>query len=435
MNRSLIARMIILQALLFPGGSLISRPAAGTALTIERIESIVKDITPALIELRRDLHANPELSQRETRTSCKVAAYLRSLGLEVRTGIGGNGVLGVLRAGKPGPVIGFRGDMDALPIAEETGLPFASRVTAELGGRQVGVMHACGHDIHTTLLLGTAAVLSRMRDELCGTVLFIAQPAEEAGDGARKMIEDGLFRDFKPQALFAYHVDDLTRVGTIAYIPGFAGANVDEFELIIRSPGCHGANPHLCPDPIVTGAQVVIGLQTMVAREVDVNRNAVVTVGSFHAGTASNIIPREAVMSATVRTYGEDQRQLLKNKVERLVDGLCRAADIAYELNYTLGTPSLYNDPDLLREIMPALELAADGKEHLAQEPPDMGGEDFSRFGREAPAVMLYLGINPLEGPGTSLHSPTFFADEASIPLGVKVMCAVITDYLARHAR
>ncbi|OGD23701.1 MAG: hypothetical protein A2Y70_05125 [Candidatus Aminicenantes bacterium RBG_13_64_14] len=401
----------------------------------EDIAGIVKEITPRLIEMRRDLHAHPELSTREFRTAALVADYLTSLGLEVRTGIGGTGVLGILRGGKPGPVVGFRGDMDALPITEETGLPFASKVTAELDGRETGVMHACGHDIHTTMLLGAAAVLARLRNKLPGTVLFIAQPAEEAGDGALAMIKNGVFRDAKPQALFAYHVDDTLPAGRISYIPGYAGANCDGFELAVRSQGCHGANPHLCADPIVVAAQVVVALQAMIAREVEVNRNAVITVGSFHAGTASNVVPREAVLHATVRSYGDDQRRLLKQKVERLVGGLCGAWGADYELDYFFGTIALYNDPALLEEILPAAADALGGREFLVEYPPDMGGEDFSYFAREVPAVMIYLGVVP-EGSGSvALHSPAFVADEAAIPLGVKVMSSVIWDYLARHGR
>lgn len=332
--------------------------------------------------------------------------------------------------------MGFRGDMDALPITEETGLPFASKEKAILDGREVGVMHACGHDIHTTMLLGLATVLSRLGDDLPGTVLFIAQPAEEAGDGAQEMLKAGVFRDIKPKVMFAFHVDDTIPAGVISYTPGFAGANCDGFELVIRSQGCHGANPHLCVDPIVIGAQVVVALQVMVAREIDIHRDTVITVGSFHAGSASNVIPQEAVLRATVRNYGEDQRQLLREKVERLVGNLCQAAGARYDLNYYFGTLSLYNNPSLLQEILPAVEKTLGGKKFLVQYPPDMGGEDFSYFAREIPSVMLYLGVLPKGTTNTSpVHSPTFVADEAGIPLGVKVMAAVILNYLDRHSR
>jgi amidohydrolase len=413
-----ISLLVVSLSFILPEVLLSKTPSAAESQA-KKIDMIVKELTPSLISIRRDLHAHPELSGQEHRTSALVADYFKSLGLEVRTGIGGTGVLAVLRGGRPGPVVGFRGDMDALPITEETGLPFASKEKAILDGREVGVMHACGHDIHTTMLLGLATVLSRLRDDLPGTVLFIAQPAEEAGDGAQEMLKAGVFRDIKPQAMFAFHMDDTIPAGVISYTPGFAGANCDGFELVIHSQGCHGANPHLCVDPIVVGAQVVVVLQVMVGREIDVHRDTVITVGSFHAGSASNIIPQEAVLRATVRNYGEDQRQLLKQKVERLVGNLCEAAGARYDLNYYFGTLSLYNDPSLLQEILPAVEKTLGGKKFLVQYPPDMGGEDFSYFAREVPSVMIYLGVVPKDSGGTALHSPTFVADEEGIPLGV----------------
>ncbi|MGB9004164.1 MAG: amidohydrolase [Candidatus Aminicenantales bacterium] len=433
-KNKLLSLLVVSLSFILPEVLLSKTPSAAESQA-KKIDLIVKELTPSLISIRRDLHAHPELSGQEHRTSALVAEYFKSLGLEVRTGIGGTGVLAVLRGGKPGPVVGFRGDMDALPITEETGLPFASKEKAILDGREVGVMHACGHDIHTTMLLGLATVLSRLRDDLPGTVLFIAQPAEEAGDGAQEMLKAGMFRDIKPQAMFAFHVDDTIPAGVISYTPGFAGANCDGFELVIHSQGCHGANPHLCVDPIVVGAQVVVALQVMVGREIDVHRDTVITVESFHAGSASNIIPQEAVLRATVRNYGEDQRQLLKQKVERLVGNLCEAAGARYYLNYYFRTLSLYNNPSHLQEILPAVEKTLGGKKFLVQHPLDMGGEDFSYFAREVPSVMIYLGVVPKDSGGTALHSPTFVADEESIPLGVKVMSEVILDYLARHRR
>ncbi|MBM3296956.1 MAG: amidohydrolase [Candidatus Aminicenantes bacterium] len=435
MNNKKSVSLSLAAVLILAFRPLASQPAVGDERALSRIEVLVGEIAPRLIDIRRDLHAHPELSGREFRTAALVADFLRGLGLEVRTGIGGTGVLGVLRGGKPGPTVGFRGDMDALPITEETGLPFASRMKDVHDGRETGVMHACGHDIHTTVLLGVAEVLSRLRQEVAGTVLFIAQPAEEEGDGALAMIQDGVFRDFKPQALFAFHVDDTLPAGRVSYVPGYAGANCDGFKLVIRSSGCHGANPHLCVDPIVVGAQVVVALQAMLSREIDVRRNAVITVGSFHAGSASNVIPREAVLSATVRSYGDDQRRLLREKIERLVEGLCRARGAEYDLNYHFGTIALYNDPALLEEILPSAAEALGGRDRLVLYLPDMGGEDFSYFAREAPGAMLGLGVVPEGSGGVALHSPTFVADEAAVPLGVKVMSAVILNYLARRAR
>lgn len=394
-----------------------------------KVEEIVSRIAPSLIDIRRDIHCHPEYGMQEKRTAAIVADYFRKLGLEVKTGIGGTGVLGILRGTKKGPVVGMRADMDALPITEETGLPFASKEKMLLDRKEVGLMHACGHDIHTTMLLGVARVLSELRDRLSGTVLFVAQPAEETVGGAAAMLKAGLFAETKPEAMFAFHVEDTIPAGQVLYCSGEATANVDGFDLAIESAGCHGSSPWSCVDPITVGAQIVTALQVMVAREIDVNHNTVVTVGSFHAGTARNIIPQKAELKATIRTYGEDQRQLVREKIERLVRNVCEASGAPYKLDYEIGTSSVYNDPKLLQRIMPTVERVLGGKKFARETPPDMGGEDFSDFAREAPSVLLWLGVLPKDIPKTSVHSPTFLADEQSIPVNVKLMSAIILDY------
>lgn len=401
----------------------------------KKIRVLTDKLTPELITIRRDIHCHPELGLQEKRTSALVAEYFRKLGLEVRTGFAVTGVLGILKGGRPGPIVAMRGDMDALAITEETGLPYASKEKAVVDGREVGLMHACGHDIHTTVLLGVAAVLAGIREDLPGTVLFIAQPGEECCYGAKRMIQDGVFQDHQPEAFFAYHVDDTLKAGFIGYTPGFACANVDGFSLVIKSEGCHGSSPNQCVDPIVVGAQVVIALQVMVAREIDIQHNTVVTVGYFHSGTAENIIPESAELRATVRNYGDDQRQLLKEKITRLITNICEAAGASFELNYVFGSPSMYTDPDLLQEVLATSERILGSKAALVQEKPEMGGEDFSYFGKLAPAVMLDLGVVPGDREKTSVHSPTFVADEASIPIGVKLMANIIADYQTRHAK
>jgi len=423
-----LASFLILASL---AGSLFSAATAAE----KKIKALTDKLAPELIAIREDIHGHPELGLQELRTSALVADYFRKLGLEVRTGIGTTGVLGILKGGKPGPIVAMRGDMDALPITEETGLPFESKDKATVQGREVGLMHACGHDIHTTVLLGTAAVLARMRADLPGTVLFVAQPGEECCAGADLMIQQGAFKDFKPQAFFAYHVDDTLKAGKIGYTPGFSSANVDGFRLVIKSEGCHGANPWLCVDPIVVGAQVVLALQVMISREMDVNHNTVITVGSFHAGSAPNIVPRSAALEATVRNYGEDQRDLLKDKITKLIAGICGTAGASFDLSYEFGTPSVYNDPGLLKEVLPVAERILGGKSALVEELPEMGGEDYAYFGKLAPAVMLGLGVIPADREKTAVHSPTFVADEASIPIGVNLMANVIMDYLAKHAK
>jgi amidohydrolase len=423
-----LASFLILAALaapLFPA----------TTAAEKKIKALTDKLAPELIAIREDIHCHPELGLQERRTSALVADYFRKLGLEVRTGIGTTGVVAVLKGGKPGPVVAMRGDMDALPITEETGLPFESKDKATVEGREVGLMHACGHDIHTTVLLGTAAVLAQMKADLPGTLLFIAQPGEECCGGAELMIQQGAFNNLKPQAFFAYHVDDTLKAGKIGYTPGFSSANVDGFRLVIKSEGCHGANPWLCADPIVVGAQLVLALQVMISREIDVNHNTVITVGSFHAGSAPNIIPRSAELVATVRNYGEDQRALLKDKITKLVAGICGTAGAAYDLSYEFGTPSVYNDPDLVKQVLPTVERVLGGKSALVEELPEMGGEDYAYFGKLAPAVMLGLGVVPADREKTSVHSPTFMADEAAIPIGVNLMANIILEYQAKHAK
>jgi len=429
MRKPLAAGLILLVAF-----AILPRPAHSATPAEKKIKELSDKIAPELIAMREDIHCHPELGLQEKRTSALAADFLRKLGLEVRTGFATTGIVGVLKGGRPGPVVAMRADMDALPITEETGLPFESKERATLEGREVGLMHACGHDIHTTVLLGVASVLAQMKAELPGTVLFILQPGEECCAGAEKMIQDGAFKDDKPQAFFAYHVDDTLKAGKVGYTPGFSSANVDGFRLVINSEGCHGANPYLCVDPIVVGSQIVIALQVMISRELDVNHNAVITVGSFHAGTAPNIIPRSAELNATVRNYGEDQRQMLKEKITRLVTNICGAAGATFQLAYEIGTPSVYNDPNLLKEVLPVAERILGGKAALVEELPEMGGEDYAYFGKLAPAVMLGLGIVPADKDKTAVHSPTFVADEAGIPLGVNLMANVILDYQTRHA-
>lgn len=401
----------------------------------QKISEITAKIEQEIINIRRDIHAHPELAFQEKRTSAIVAAHFQKLGLEVRTGLAGTGVLGILRGGRPGPVLAVRGDMDALAITEETDLPFASKEKINLDGKETGLMHACGHDIHTSILLGVATVLSRMKNQVPGTLLFIAQPAEEWGDGAQKMLQDGVFKDYKPEAAFAFHVDDTSKVGYVKYISGYAGANVDTFSLTINSQGCHGAHPNLCVDPVVAGAQVVLALQVMASREIDVHDDAVITVGYFHAGTATNIIPQKAELRATIRSYGDKQRNLLKEKITRTITNICEAYGAPFKLDYQFGTPALYNHSELLKAVLPTVEKVLGGKDYVIEDRPSMGGEDFSYFAREIPAVMLDLGVVPSHLEKTAVHSPTFIADERALAVGIKLMSCILMDYAHKPIR
>ena len=431
--RSLAVPVTVLAAAFFWSGL---RATAAPATPLEkRIKALSDKLAPELIDIRRDIHAHPELGLQETRTSAIVADYFRKLGLEVRPGYAKTGVLGILKGGKPGPVVAMRGDMDALPITEETDLPFASRDKTLLDGRETGLMHACGHDIHTALLLGVAGVLSAVKADLPGTVVFVAQPAEECCGGADMMIRDGAFKDIVPAAFFSYHVDDRLKAGRIGYTPGSMTANVDGFKLEVLSEGCHGASPDLCVDPIVVGAQIVTALQVMISREIGVYDNTVITVGSFHAGTAPNIIPRSAKLEATVRTHGEAQRRVLKDKITRLVTNVCEAAGAPFRLDYGLGTGSVFNDPGLVGRALTVAERVLGSKTALVELKPEMGGEDFSYFGRIAPTVMFYLGVVPPDRESTAVHSPTFVADEAAIPVGVNLMANILLDHQMKRAK
>lgn len=401
----------------------------------EKITTILQKITPQLIDIRRDIHAHPELGYQEIRTAQIVADNLRKLGLEVRTNVGKTGVVGILKGGKPGDVVGFRADMDALPITEETGLPFASKVKITREGREIGVMHACGHDIHTTVLIGTAWLLSQMREDIPGTVVFYAQPAEEVSDGALGMIADGALKNPTPSAFFAYHVSPDLNAGLIGVCPGYMAANVDSFRAVIKGKGGHGSQPHKTIDPIVIASRIVIALQVMVAREIDVSHHTVISVGTFHAGTASNIIPEEATISATIRTNVEEQREIVKEKILRTIQGICQSAGAPEpEISYSFNLPAPYNDPELVEKITPTLKRVLEKPEDMVRVKPVMVGEDFCYFGKEKPAVMLWLGCAKEGEEIYPLHNPNFNPDEKCIPNGVKVMSAVLLNYLKSKA-
>jgi amidohydrolase len=400
----------------------------------EKIATILSKITSQLIEIRRDIHAHPELGFQEKRTAEIVANNFRKFGLEVRTNIGQTGVVGILKGGKPGGVVGFRADMDALPITEETGLPFASKVKITKEGKETGVMHACGHDIHTTILIGTAWLLSQMREEIPGTVVFYAQPAEEINGGALGMIADGALKNPSPSAILAYHVSPELNTGQIGVCPGYMAANIDSFRAVIKGRGGHGSQPHKTIDPIVIASRIVIALQLIVSREIDVSHHTVISVGTFHAGTASNIIPEEATISATIRTLAEEQREIVKEKIIRTIKGICTSAGAPEpEINYSFNLPAPYNDPELVEKITPTLKRVLEKPEDMVIVKPAMVGEDFCYFGREKPAVMLWLGCAKEGEPYYPLHNPRLNPDEKCIPLGVKLMSTLLLDYLNKE--
>lgn len=403
---------------------------------------------PSLLNLYHHFHRNPELSFHEEKTAARLADELKKLGFEVTQGIGGHGVVAVMTNGA-GPTLLVRADMDALPVVEETGLDYASRVkTKDAEGNEVGVMHACGHDIHITSLVGTARVLTSMKEAWKGTLVMIAQPAEERGAGARAMLADGLYTRFpRPDYAIALHVDAGIAAGQIGYVSGFAMANVDSVDITIRGRGGHGAYPDQTKDPIVIAAQVVLALQTIVSREISPIEPAVVTVGSIHGGTKHNIIPDDVHLQLTIRSYKDEVREQIMEAIRRITKGISVAAGVPEELAPLVKiqdeyTPAAYNDPKLTERVVGVLSQLL-GEGNLLPREPVMGGEDFGRYGREEPRVPIFmfrLGSVPAERarasqtegkPLPSLHSSLYYPDpEPTIKTGVRAMSAAAIDLL-----
>jgi amidohydrolase len=399
-----------------------------------RIDQEAEKVAPRMIELRHRIHQNPELSNRESQTGALVAEQLRSFGLEPRTGVARTGVVALLQGGKPGPLIAVRADMDALPVVEQTDFPFKSTQKDTFLGQEVGVAHACGHDIHTTVQLGVAAVLSSVKADLPGSVLFIFQPAEEgppAGEkgGASLMLEEGLFRDYHPRAVFALHSFPELNVGQVGFNPGPTMAAVDQFRIRIKGKQSHGAYPHLSVDPIVTGAEAVVALQTIRSRNLSPFEPSVLTVGIFRGGERFNIIPDEVMLEGTVRTYSAQARAEVERRMREILDGVTRANGASYEMEYQKNAPATVNDPALSQAVQPLLERIA-GRGNVKIVEPSMAGEDFAYFANEVPGFFYRLGVVK---PGTAsggLHTPTFRGDDGAVPAGIHTMSRLLVDYL-----
>jgi len=403
-----------------------------------QVDRLASQVQQKVLTWRRDIHQHPELSNRETRTANLVATHLRSLGLEVRTGVAHTGVVGVLRGGKPGPVVALRADMDALPVTEEVDVPFASKVRTTYNGQEVGVMHACGHDAHTAILMGVAEVLAGMRNELPGTVKFIFQPAEEgapAGErgGAQLMIEEGALDTPTPSAIFGLHVFPYP-AGEIRYRSGGIMAAADAFRIIVKGRQTHGALPWAGVDPIVVASQIVVALQTITSRQVDLTAApAIITVGAINGGVRFNIIPDSVVMLGTIRTFDTAMRNDIHQRMRRTAESIAQSAGATALVVIDTTTAVTYNDPALTERIVPTLRAVA-GANHLVVGAPSTTAEDFSRYQQRIPGVFFFLGITP---PGTDPakvapnHSPRFFVDEAALPTGVRVMAHLAVDYLS----
>lgn len=413
---------------------LIAAPSFAQSLDSE-IDRRTETVSHKTVEWRRDFHQNPELSKEEVRTAKIVAAHLRSLGMEVKEGVGGTGVTGFLRGAKAEPVVALRADMDALPVVEETGLPFASTKKTTYGGQEVGVMHACGHDAHTAMLMGVAEVLAGMKDRLQGSVKFIFQPAEEGEGGAVAMIRDGALENPKPSAIFGLHVMSSEHTGKVNYRAGGLMAASDRFEIVVKGRQTHGAYPWRGVDPIVVASQIVMGLQTITSRQIDPTlAPAIVTVGSFQGGLRYNIIPDEVKLVGTTRALDPDMRRDIHERLRRTAEHIAQSAGATAKVTIDPnGTGVTWNDIPLTERMTPTLQRIA-GEGNAVVINPTVVAEDFSAFQEQIPGMFIFLGVTP---PSTALidaapnHSPRFFVDEAAMPLGVRALAALAVDYLA----
>jgi len=410
-----------------------SRASATTTSTAreQQIAAQAESMREKLVTQRRDFHMHPELSNREERTSRVVAERLRALGLEVKTNVARHGVVAVLKGAKPGPVVAVRADMDALPIQETIDVPYKSQ--------NAGVKHACGHDVHTTVGLGVAEVLSKMRDQISGTVKFLFQPAEEgppAGEegGAPLMIKEGAFDSPRPQAIFGLHVLPTVDVGKIAYNSGPSMASADRFVINIRGKKVHGAYPHDGIDTIVVAAECVTALQSIRSRRIDTTEPLVLTIGSIQGGNRFNIITDEVRLEGTVRTLNEDVRKKVQQMMKDTLAGVTSAYGATYEMEYVEGAAVTYNDPKLVEETLTVMKRIV-GNDNVFSPKPQMGAEDFSYYQKVIPGFFYFLGVgNKAKGITAMIHTPEFDVDEESLVVGVKVMTSVVLDYLDRHS-
>lgn len=404
------------------------------------IQTKVKGIEQKVIDWRRDIHQNPELSNREVRTAAMVAKHLQSLGMEVKTNVGITGVIGILKGSLPGPVIALRADMDALPVLERTPVPFASKVKTVYNGNETNVMHACGHDSHVAILMGVAEILSGMQRDIKGTVKFIFQPAEEGAPkgeegGAELMIKEGALNNPKVDVIFGLHIDAKLEVGKISYRPGGLLAGVADMKITVKGKSSHGAYPWSSVDPIVTSAQIINNLQTIISRNVNITENAaVVTIGSIIGGNRSNIIPEQVEMLGTVRTFSDSDEKLIFERIRQIATKTAEAngAEAIVELPYSGYRPVTFNNIKLTAKMLPSLQKSA-GVSNVILVPAITGAEDFSFFANEVPGLYFFIGGLPKgKDPKTSAphHTPDFFLDESGFITGVNAMINLVVDYM-----
>lgn len=422
------------------GAGLLALPAtAQDTKLLAKANTMADKIEPKVIEWRRDFHQHPELGNREVKTAEKIAAQLKKFGIEVETGVAHTGVVGILKGGKPGPVVALRADIDGLPVTERAAIAFASKEKSTYNGQEVGVMHACGHDTHIAMLLGAAEILSGMKKDLKGTVKFIFQPAEEgapAGEegGAYLMVKEGvLTKGPKPEVIFGLHINSQTEVGQIKYRPGGTMASADIFRINVKGKQVHGAYPWAGVDPIVVSAQIINGLQTIISRQTELAEDAaVVTVGSIHGGVRNNIIPEEVKMEGTIRTLNTDMQKTIHEKIKLTATKIAESAGATAEVTFQAQTPVTYNDPTLTSKMLPTLQTVA-GRDNVILTKAVTGAEDFAFYQEKIPGLFLFVGgMKKGQDPATAPahHTPDFRIDEAGLKLGVKALTNLTLNYM-----
>ena len=438
---SLAALLFCAQALAqVPAPASVSASASATqSLTLHAaLDAGAARVLPQVVSWRRDLHAHPELAFHERRTADLVASELQRMGYKVTRGLAETGVIGLLETGRPGPVVALRADMDGLPVTEETGLPFASREKVQSGGKEVGLMHACGHDMHMAMLLGAARVLADMRGQLSGAVKLVFQPAEEGvanePNGAERLVKAGVLENPKVSAMFGLHVGITPQpTGTISTRARGLMASSDTFEITVQGRQTHGALPWNGVDPVVVAAQIVLGLQTIVSRQTNLTvAPAVITVGTLHGGQRANIVPGEVKMSGTIRSFDPAVREQLLVQIKRTAEHLASSAGASAQVSFDAGYPVTWNDPALTAQMLPSLQRVA-GAKLLSDVAPSTTSEDFSYYGQQVPAMLFFLGVNPA-GSDPAMwaanHSPRFNPDEAALLTGVRALASLAADYL-----
>ncbi|MEO6549413.1 MAG: amidohydrolase [Ferruginibacter sp.] len=405
-----------------------------------QMDLAVNNIEQKVIAWRRDLHEHPELGNQETRTAALIAKHLQSLGIDIKTGVAHTGVVGILKGAKPGPTVALRADMDGLPVTERTAVPFASKVKVQYNGKETGVMHACGHDTHVAILMGVAEILSSMKKELRGTVKFIFQPAEEGvprGEegGAEMMVKEGVLQNPQVDAIFGLHINSQTEVGKITYRLGGIYASSNDFKIIVKGRSAHGASPWSSVDPIVTAAQIINNLQTIVSRNLNISENAgIVTVGAINGGNRSNIIPEQVEMLGTIRALNSADEKLLVERVSQVAIKTAESAGATAEviIPYSTHYPVTFNDSSLTEKMIGSLQQSA-GKENVTTMVPRTGAEDFSFYQEKVPGMFFILGGMPKGGDAKlapSHHTPDFYIDESGLKLGVKALANLTIDYM-----